>query len=147
MTTYKIYDFLESNDFEKESNTFTSSVIAQIVKPDNIEGFIFSWFVDYDDPQSKKDILPFELREKHSPLLNIRNPDLFDFANQTITLAEKEIMYITDKYFSIQIEGNYKRLFADLDAFHRQFESQYKFSIKECYNTILYFLKDNRGIN
>jgi hypothetical protein len=147
MAKFKIYDFLESNDFDKESSTFLSSTISHVIKPNNLEGFIFSFFKDYDNPNATKNIFPFGVKDDgiYSLTFN-RHPDLFDFEKQTVTLTEKEIEYIQNEYFGKQLEAVYKRLFSDLDAFHRHFEERNKFSLDECYDIILNFLSDSRGL-
>lgn len=144
MLEIKDYDFLESDNFEKESNTFISSLISQIVKPHNIEGFIYSFFIDIFNPKSRRNILP--LNENNNLFLLKRNPDLFDSEKEIITLTDKEIEYIQKEYFVEQLDRAYKKLFTDLDSFHRHFEINNKFSLQECYDIVLNFLNDNKGL-
>jgi len=136
-----ISEFLNSDDFEKESK-YLLGRFHTIVKPRFVDGFIYSFFKDFNSNPDYKERIIFEKDTFMFP----RNSTLFDAKNKTITLSIEEIDLINNGFFSTKLKSIYDDLYRDFDAFHRNFIKKNEYSLIEFYTSIIDFFKDN-GVN
>jgi hypothetical protein len=134
-------EFLNSDDFEKESNHMLGR-FRTIVKPRFVDGFIYSFFEDFNGNPDYKKRLGIEKKD----YMFTRNSNLFDAKSKTITLSVEEIDFINNGFFSKKLKSIYNGLYEDFDAFHRHFTGKNDFSLIEFYNSVVDYFKDN-GVN
>jgi hypothetical protein len=136
-----INEFLNSDDFGKESNHMLGR-FHTIVKPRFVDGFIFSFFEDFNGNPAHKKRLVYKKEDFILP----RNSNLFDAKNKTITLSTEEIDFINTSFFSTKLKLIYDGLYISFDAFHRKFTGKNDFSLIEFYHSVIDYFKDN-GVN
>ena len=131
-------EFLNSDDFEIESNHMLSR-FHTIVKPRFVDGFIYSFFEDFNGNPAYKKRLGYEKEEFMLP----RNSNLFDAKSKTITLSTEETDFINSGFFSSKLKSIYDKLYEDFDAFYRHFTGKNDYSAIDFYNSVIDFFKDN----
>lgn len=126
------------------------SFIYSIVKPNNIEEYIYSFFNLYDDKTSK-----FNENQKKEIVLNtnlpafftlgIRDEKLFDKVNKTITLLDYEIKSINDSYFTKKADSLYDFLILEIERFNQTYFSNNRYTVSGNFEELLNFIKSPIG--
>lgn len=147
----EVWEFLNTDDYEIESKKLVSRFISTIVQPDDILGFIYSFFTDWENQNIKKNILKqfdsdFQQSDSNFSFYNPRDPKLFNEAKNEIILTDKEIQYINQSYFIKRLEQNYNNFFSDLDSFHRHFRREKDFSLFQTYEMLLIYINERKSI-
>jgi hypothetical protein len=126
------------------------SYIYSIVKPDNVQGYIYSFFNLYNDNTSQLDTTKKkEITSKTDlsifPLLGIRDDKYYDKENDTITLLDYEINFINDSLFRKKVDRLYDSLIINIERFDQNYFLTKKFTVISYYEEILSFIKDTNG--
>ncbi|MEN9981871.1 MAG: hypothetical protein RL542_1658 [Bacteroidota bacterium] len=118
-----------------------------LVKPQHIEGYIFSFF-DYFDKKTnqynnglKKEIIT--LNDSCISFYSQRDSNLYDVENNVITLHSKEVELINKSHFVNEILYLYQGLILDLETFYFNYYRQNPFFVKEKLQIIKNFIYDD----
>ena len=141
---YKIREILKTEDYEFESDELVTSFISSIVKVNDVLGFIYSFFNNWENRDFKRNIVPTE--SKILLYHDYRNPELFNKITNEIILTDREIEVINNEYFSEMLDKKYNHFFSHLDFFNRHFRGKRDFSLFETYTMLLNSLNTTESI-
>lgn len=129
------------NDFNKDKDSLRATINA-IVIPENLEGFIFSFYNYYYvttgifDPKIKKPLGYISENESSMPLEVIYN-----FERDELTLDNYDIKMINNYYFERELLNTYKNINISLFEFHWNYRKQTT-DITSFYNELLMKFSD-----
>lgn len=118
-----------------------------LVKPQHIEGYVYSFFDYYDmktkeyDNHLKKEIIA--LNDSYMSFSLQRDSSLYDVGNNLITLDRREVEHINKSYFVDKTNSLYQGLILDLETFYFNNYHNNQFSIVDKMQKIKEFICDD----